>query len=880
MLWLFFSLAKCGLYSLFRLSLYLEFQIFYLKVVVCVSIFKWLFGFLVRMRIGGISCLFETRGGKAVISCSRHHNIMIVYVMSEGSGPGSQVPSHLTRIPMALLCPNTNCNNKTVKGEVIHKGPLVTVSTGDLILKTIIHEEDAMQSVDCQRMSINLIIFGALAESVSHRVNPGDVLWVSGFTVGKSPTANKDKLHPCNLLLSGEDACIYISKQRPPEPRSSLASRGSSLTPAEDLRTPRAPRYTYVRLDELKNMAVVNVYGVVVFFKQPFKSRGTDYCSSLKITDQTEHKIGCTIFCENLEDHPRIFQTGDIVRMHRVKVHPYNNSLTLVNTFGFSVVTFSGTVGGGMEPRTSSKSFQLDEDDRRTVEELRAWAACQALLSSVSAAVPLSAVQPNTYFDLICQLLAKASIDSTCTLLRVWDGTRCPHALLKVIVEPNSTEGPSSFSKYKESHIANVLVYDNHVEFSKHLKPGAFLRIYNLRAIPGSSRVPGLTSTQPVESDHLAFHLHGGTSYGRGIRLLPENSPDVQELRRAMEVFLDHQEEEVSELNDSELLEVWSTPPEFIDGDVVDCRTERCCDHQLQLVTLTQVKQSADGQTHHVRAQIVSYEPRQLHRALKLFCCSCSAIKDVPDEELLARIFSEATRRPTACTPPPWALSGHMDLPGDASASQQHSPSVHLSTKLMTEGKTEQLIFLMGCSLEETQHLSSAYPNVVPVAPSCGQLALLDLTAPFLFRGANRHYGCKWCSEAAVREPSAAGVEQIDETIIAETLGVQPLQLVLLLKLQLQDATDTLDVYLWRHAELFFNVAATDISTNQEAQNSIHQTMDTLCPAEGSIGERPWLDLCLMAYQTEGEERQSQTCYQICNTVVIKPCCKSLDNAQ
>lgn len=30
-----------------------------------------------------------------------------------------------------------------------------------------------MQSVDCQRMSINLIIFGALAESVSHRVNPG-----------------------------------------------------------------------------------------------------------------------------------------------------------------------------------------------------------------------------------------------------------------------------------------------------------------------------------------------------------------------------------------------------------------------------------------------------------------------------------------------------------------------------------------------------------------------------------------------------------------------------------------------------------------------------------------------------------------------------------
>ncbi|XP_054878707.1 protection of telomeres protein 1 isoform X2 [Poeciliopsis prolifica] len=707
-----------------------------------------------------------------------------------------------------------------------------------------------------------------------------DILWVSGFTVGKSPTANKDKLHPCNLLLSGEDACIYVSKERPPEPRCPLASRVCSLTPAEDLRTPIAPKYTYVRLDELKNMAVVNVYGVVVFFKQPFKSRGTDYCSSLKITDQSDHKIGCTIFCEKLQDHPRIFQTGDIVRMHRVKVRLHNNSLTLVNTFGFSVVTFSGAVGGDMEPRTSSKSIQLDEDDWHIVEELRLWAACRTSLLSISAAVPLSAVQPNAYFDLICQLLAKASIDSTCTLLKVWDGTRCPHALLKVIVEPNSTEGPSSFSKHKESHIANVLVYDNHVEFSKHLKPGAFLRIYNLRAIPGSSRASGLTSSQPVEPDHLAFHLHGGTSYGRGIRLLPENSPEVQELKRAMDAFSDHQDEEVSELNDSELLEVWSTPPQFIDGDVVDCRTERCCDHQLQVVTLSQVKQSAGGQTHHVRAQIGSYEPRQLHHALKLFCCSCFTIQDIPDDELLAGIFSEATRRPTACTPPPWALSGHVDLPGDASASQQHSTSVHLSTKLMTEGKTEQLIFLMGCSLEETQQLSAAYPNVVPVAPSCGRLALLDLTAPFLFRGTNRHYGCKRCSEPAVREPSDAGAEQIDETIIAETLSVQPLQLVLLLKLQLQDATDTLDVYLWRHAELFFNVAATDISTNQEAQNTIHQTMDTLCPPEGSIGEQPWLDLCLMAYQTEGEKRQSQTCYQICNTVVVKPCCNSPDNEQ
>lgn len=62
-------------------------------------------------------------------------------------------------------------------------------------------------------------------------------------------------------------------------------------------------------------------------------------------------------------------------------------------------------------------------------------------------------------------------------------------------------------------------------------QPGDFLRIYNLRAIPGSHKVPGLSS-EPAELHHLAFHLHGGTAYGRGIRVLPETCPDVQELKR------------------------------------------------------------------------------------------------------------------------------------------------------------------------------------------------------------------------------------------------------------------------------------------------------------------------------------------------------------
>uniref|UniRef100_A0A3B4Y197 Protection of telomeres protein 1 n=1 Tax=Seriola lalandi dorsalis TaxID=1841481 RepID=A0A3B4Y197_SERLL len=589
---------------------------------------------------------------------------------------------------------------------------------------------------------------------MQHLPLQSDVVVASGFTVDKSGSVHKDKLHPCKLLLSGDNACLYVR---------TLIRLSTIYSTVQ--------KYTYVRLGDLKAGSVVNVYGVVVFFKQPFKSRGTDFCSSLKITDQSNQKIGCTIFCEKLEDHPKIFQIGDIVRMHRVKVRPAE------------AVT--------MEPRTSSRSFHFDQEVRRTVEELRSWSASQTILPPVPT-ILLSAVQPKAYFDLTCQLLAKAPIDTTCTLLRVWDGTRCPRTLLNVIVEPDATEGPTSFSKEKEKLIANVLVYDNHVEVARELKPGAFLRIYNLRAIPGSSKVPGLTSSQSEEVDHLAFHLHGGTAYGRGIRVLPETSPDVQELKR----YKDH-EDRLSDFSDSELLEVWSTPPESTKVKQL-CKLNSLvsCSHDLQPVTLSKVKRSGPGRVHHVQVQLRSYEPRTLHQALKLYCSKCSSMLDVPDDELVSGLFSEANSDSGPCSPPPWLLSGKVDAPGDAPGSVDRSLTVHLSSELL-------LLGFSGSTLEETCRLTAGYQNIVPVRSSGGHLALLDLSAPFLFRGRRRYYGCKRCSDAAVREPSTEGVEVIDERMIAEALGVQLLQFVLLMKLELRDATDTLHVFLWRDAVSF-----------------------------------------------------------------------------
>lgn len=95
----------------------------------------------------------------------------------------------------------------------------------------------------------------------------------------------------------------------------------------------------------------------------------------------------------------------------------FRDSITLMNTFGWSTVTFNGIIDSPVVPRTLSKSFHFGEADKRTVQELRQWAANQSLCSDLNAS--LSSVQPHTYFDFTCQLLAKAVMDSRCILLKV-----------------------------------------------------------------------------------------------------------------------------------------------------------------------------------------------------------------------------------------------------------------------------------------------------------------------------------------------------------------------------------------------------------------------------------------------------------------------------
>ncbi|TSM52331.1 Metabotropic glutamate receptor 8 [Bagarius yarrelli] len=647
-----------------------------------------------------------------------------------------------------------------------------------------------------------------------------DTVVLSSFTISKSPTEQTDRLHPCLLEMRSTDACVYVY--------SSFVSGGPAAVSSES-------RYTYVPLNELKPSKIVNVYGVVTFFKQPFPTKGTDYCSTLRITDQSNAKVCCTIFSERLEDHPKIHRIGDIIRLHRVKAQMFNGSMTLLTTLGWSSVTFDGMIGSPFEPRTSSRTFHFGEADKRAVEALRHWAEGQPLATQPT--ISLSSVQPKMFFDLTCQLLAKASMDSRCMLLRVWDGTKCAYPLLNVAVTPDALAGESSPSQARDNMVADILVYDNHVEGASKLKPGMFLHLYNLHAV--TQRASGQSSDCDAP---LCFHLHGGTSYGKGLCVISSDSPELQPLKRLLESHAAAAGEEI--INDATLLEAWYTPPEA---------PIRTCGHTLQQVSLAHVKRLTSPVVCHVRAKVKSYQPQNLYQCLKLFCPKCSALVEVPSDEVIAHIFQDALQNHQPCCEN-WAVTSTVDF-----------ISMHVSSEMVLSSTHTQLLFLQGVTLDEMCVISAAHSNVVPVCSEGGRMSLLDFSAPFLFRGDKRYYGCKRCTQSTFVEPTVSEVETLDEHNVAKALGVQLMQYVLLMKFELEDETDTLEALIWDHAERFFHVTAADTSACQDSQDKVRTIVDRLHPPGSSMAERPWLDLCLSAYTVQ-ENGTSQVCYQITNT--------------
>ncbi|XP_039617098.1 protection of telomeres protein 1 isoform X6 [Polypterus senegalus] len=692
-----------------------------------------------------------------------------------------------------------------------------------------------------------------------------DLLFLTGFALVKSPTVKYDKRHICHLeLFEEKGSTVFVCKHATAAVHEDVTM--NSMKKGENHTVEKNVKYTYSKINQLKPGMLANVYGVVTFFKHPFLSKGTDYCSTLTITDQTGGKLSCNMFNEKQDALPQIYKTGDIVRFHRIKIQQFQGDLRGITNVGFSALTFDGRMGSPVSPRTSSKSYHFSDEDRRIVEQLRQWTMEQSPI--LEPALKLSEVQPQQFFDLICQLVAKAEMDRSSTLLKVWDGTKCLYPIHKVQVDGEVLEGNPALIFELQNISVDIMAYDNHTEVAKCLKPGAYVRIYNLHA-----KLQASTESDSQSSKCIEFYLHGGTSYGRGIKILPEDCYDVKELKKVLESA----ELSSNYLSDSTLLGISSPLNELADNkEKIYTRLERCQEESVTVLTshqhmekapLINVKTCKPPQKFCIRAKVESYEPKRLYQCVKLYCHTCKTLQEVPDEDDIAHVLQEASKKPLNSKL--HNMSWYNTVLFDKKNQDVNKIALHfLDFEDVVQDPEKTLILTERVTLNEINQLSRKFGYIILVTSTEEKLTLLDLSAPFLIQGQLRHYGCKHCS--VVQDINC--LQQLtthqswSASTISQILGIHLLHYVFMIKLTLKDGTASVDAMLWEEAEKFFKFSAAEVIASEVLQEQLELTMNMLCPKEKNPDKHPWFECCIKSYSSEDQI----VSYQIFDTVLAE----------
>lgn len=745
----------------------------------------------------------------------------------------------LSKVDFRSLQPGCDYSKKYVQGKLSFISSLTNGGNRTAVLKIGLQEQE---NSNAEISTINVLFFGKLAKDCAKVFCEGDTIAVAGFIVLSSSSSTSSDGKQCLFLKAFEDckSTVYVP----------------------------ATHYIYTPLNQLKSGMIVNVYGVVKFFKPPYVSKGTDYCSVVTIVDQTNVKLTCLFFSGNYEALPIIYKNGDIVRFHRLKIQVYKNETQGITSSGFASLTFEGTLGALIIPRTSSKYFNFTTEDHKMVEALRVWASTH--ISPSSTLVKLCDVQPMQYFDLTCQLLGKAEVDGTSFLLKVWDGTRTPFPSWRVLIQDLALEGDLSHINRLQNLTIDILVYDNHVQVAKSLKVGSFLRIYSLH-----TKLQSVNSETQATLLALEFHLHGGTSYGRGIRVLPESNSDVDQLKKSLE-SADLTANQSHGICQSEHED--SFPTVSSSGSVSLYEVERCqqlsatilTDHQyLEKTPLCAILKQKAPQQYRIRAKLRSYKPRRLFQSVKLHCPKCHSLQEVPHEGDLDIILQEgATKTPDAKLQNTLLYDSKMWTTKDQG---ERKIAIHfVKNNGILPLSNDCLILIEGGTVDEIYKLSSKFHSVIPVKSGHEDLELVNLSAPFLIQGKIHHYGCKQCSNL---RPIQSLNSLVDKTqwipsSVAEVLGIMPLQHVFVMTFTLDDGTGVLEAYLM-DSEKFFQIPASEILRNDDLQQNMDMIMDMFCPLGLKIDAYPWLECFIRSYNvTSGTEQQ--ICYQIFDTTVAE----------
>lgn len=216
-----------------------------------------------------------------------------------------------------------------------------------------VHSQSGSCNDSDPRDVISIFLKGNFVEKCKI-VKEKDVLMITGGQVEKS---SRDG-HQFNIIADESDEALKIWIMQDPENnnnRQTIASVGESVVqkplpvesettvhrtgnsgntepPSKRSRIVLEPKaIVYTKLAHLKANTTVNVYGVVKFFKSPFKTRGSDFVCTLSLADPSldslEKGFKLVLFSKSKEMLPLVRSVGDIIRFHHIAVGEFKGEL-------------------------------------------------------------------------------------------------------------------------------------------------------------------------------------------------------------------------------------------------------------------------------------------------------------------------------------------------------------------------------------------------------------------------------------------------------------------------------------------------------------------------------------------------------------------------
>ena len=235
-------------------------------------------------------------------------------------------------------------------------------------------------------------------------------------------------------------------------------------------------------INDLIAGTVVNVLGVATNVKGPKKTKGTDYSLSFNLIDQsvegTSKSISVVMFKGTLKAFPIIIE-GDIVRFTKMKVQKFENILQgVIADNGSSIISFDGSLGNSVIPRTVLLDGTIDKTDVSRIQTLRLWLANRKknnVKIARRAVLKTEEIRENIYFDYIGQVLK----------VPVRLGTNpCEVILTDFSKNPGISHNPLQYGLdgwYPPSSLLIVTFWDLNAALAGNLKEGEFVMLRNLR---------------------------------------------------------------------------------------------------------------------------------------------------------------------------------------------------------------------------------------------------------------------------------------------------------------------------------------------------------------------------------------------------------------